>query len=195
MPSQPNGYTLSYAVRKPCGSVGRQMPWKPSQPAITSQFEHLTAPFLRAEANARRPMLEVVNADVRHLEQDLSVVLDALGDEVLHHLVLSVDRDDLAAGEFGQRNAMALVVEAQHDPLVDHALAIHPRTDTDVAQQLGGAHAPSNPRVDDARCNPAYAFSRMTQSMPSRCSRCASKRPEGPAPMIPTCVRMAYQFT
>src|SRR5688572_4372909 len=33
-------------------------------------------------------------------------------------------------------------------------------------------------------------FSTMTESMPLRCSRCPSMSPAGPAPMMPTCVRI-----
>src|SRR3569833_1624165 len=37
-------------------------------------------------------------------------------------------------------------------------------------------------------------FSMTTDSMPSRWSRCASSRPAGPAPTMPTCVRISDTF-
>ena len=37
MPSQPNGYSRSADLSTPSGIDGRETPWKPSQPAITSQ--------------------------------------------------------------------------------------------------------------------------------------------------------------
>ena len=48
--------------------LGRQTPWKPSQPAIRSHSELVLGAVLR-EADARELRLELVHGDVSDLEE------------------------------------------------------------------------------------------------------------------------------
>ena len=44
MPSQAYGYSRSQTVSRPAGTARRQIPWKPSQPAIASQLTSRLVP-------------------------------------------------------------------------------------------------------------------------------------------------------
>jgi|GEM_PF-6252890 hypothetical protein len=44
MPSHEYGYLRSATVSRPAGIASRQMPWKPSQPAIASQLTSCLVP-------------------------------------------------------------------------------------------------------------------------------------------------------
>ena len=47
MPTHPNGYSRSYGVSTPSGMLGRQTPWKPSQPPMKSHRSSLALQFRR----------------------------------------------------------------------------------------------------------------------------------------------------
>ena len=65
---------------------------------------------------------DALQPDVLHLEEDLPARVQPGGDQVLHDLLLTVD-PDRAAGEFGQRDPVALSSEAQLDALVQYLTA------------------------------------------------------------------------
>src|SRR3990170_7103273 len=65
----------------------------------------------------RRRGVQVVTRDVLYAEQQRAAGGQARGDQVLDHLVLRVDGDG-AAGELGERDAVAASGEAQIDAFV-----------------------------------------------------------------------------
>ena len=140
-------------------------------------------------ADPRLPGLEIVHADALGVEHDLPTGAQACGDQVLHHLVLAVDHHVLA-DEIGKIDAMVRAAEPHDHARVQHAFPPHALADTGIVQQLLRAvfqHAGADAVLDIRRGNAPPARS---NSMPCRCSRCDSSSPAGPAPTIPTCVRI-----
>ena len=122
------------------------------------------------EANARRLAIEIVNADVTRLEQNLSAVMQARLDEIFHHLVLRVDRDRAPAGQLVHVDAVTLPVKTQLDAVMDQPFAAqalaHPRRVQQIHRALfehAGADALFNvtgafaPRLRSTRCLPSGA--------------------------------------
>ena len=87
------------------GMLGRQMPWKPSQPAMKSHSSTCSVPF-EPEAHAGRSPSMPCNGDVLHLEMQRPAGRDARGHQILHHFLLAVDGHDMA-GELAEVDAMA----------------------------------------------------------------------------------------
>ena len=133
------------SARRP-GSAGRQMPWKPSQPAITSQCE-LALLAVRAVADERACRRRGRARSRPCASNRISPPAgETGGDEVLHHLVLAIDGHAAPAGELGEIDAVALALEAQLDAVMDEPLALHALAD---ARSRSGGRAPI------ARCTPA----------------------------------------
>ena len=149
MPSQPNGYSRSNVRSTPSGMLGRQTPWKPSQPAMTVALE-LVLLAVVAVADARPLGLEVVHRDVGDLEVQRQPVVETRGDQVLDDLVLAVDHDAAAAGQLAQRDAVALAVEPQLDAVVDEPLALHALAD---ARALSRSTVPCSSTPARIRCS------------------------------------------
>ena len=114
--------------------LGRQMPWKPSQPPMKSQSISCV-PAVVPEADYRRLAGEVVHADVVDLEQDLSAVGKPPRDQVLHHLLLAIDGDALA-DQLAEIDVVQRAVEAEMDAVVEHPLALHALADAGLDQQI-----------------------------------------------------------
>ena len=98
----------------------------------------------------RRPVrIEALERGDLCLEFDRRAVRKPRGDQVLHDLLLAVDRDHLAGDQFGKMNVDQLAVaEADIDRLVDHALAAQPLVEPKLGHQVdrallqhAGAHA------------------------------------------------------
>ena len=152
------------------------MPWKPSQPATTSQTRRTGSPPSRYSTTALRRE-EIRHPDIFDLEQDGRAGREAGGDEVLHDLLLAVDGDALA-GELGEVDAVPVAVDGDLDPMMDEGLAIEPLGQAEPAQELDrrllqhpGAHtaAPRRPG-----CDPR-----------ARPTRCRAPRAGGTAPVRP----------
>ena len=60
-------------------------------------------------------------------------------DQILHHLLLTVDVDELAAREAGQVEVDQLAREADVERVVDHALAAQAGIDAELGHQVDGA--------------------------------------------------------
>ena len=115
--------------------------------------DHVAAQLvlLPAVAVAQRWLVrvEAVRGHILDLEQERSAGLDAGGDQVLHDLLLAVDRDAAAAGELVERDPVPTATEAQlhavvHEPLALEALA-HAHLDQELDRALlqhTGADAP-----------------------------------------------------
>jgi hypothetical protein len=83
------------------------------------------------------PPVDARHGDRGGLEQHLPAGREPGRHQVFDHLLLPVHRDR-ATGEVGERDAVVLAVEAQRQPVVRQALAVHPLPQPDLAQQLGG---------------------------------------------------------
>ncbi len=105
--------------------LGRQTPWKPSQPAITSHSSSSSRPSCRYRISGRS-VSSVVHRDVRDLEVKGQTRLEAKADQVLDELGLAVDHDRAPVGEVAQRDPVALARELELDPVVDEPLALQP---------------------------------------------------------------------
>jgi len=95
--------------------------------------------------------VDVGDSDIADLEHDLATGVDARADQVLDDLLLPVDRDAAATGQGGHVDAMALAAEAKLDPVVNQALALQPRADAGIVQQIDAAlfqHACPNAMLD-----------------------------------------------
>ena len=60
-------------------------------------------------------------------------------DQILHHLLLAVDRDDLAGRQLRQVDVDDAAAEADVEPRVDHALALQPLAGAELVHQVDGA--------------------------------------------------------
>ena len=114
------------------------MPWKPSQPATMSQVERVVLAVV-PEADRGLVAGEAVETGRFRLEQDRHAAREIGRDQVLHHLLLAVDVDELAAGQAGQVEVDQLAGKADVERLVDHALAAQPGIDAEVGHQVDGA--------------------------------------------------------
>jgi hypothetical protein len=59
-------------------------------------------------------------------------------DQILHHLVLPVDGDGAAPRELRQIDPVPAAAEGEMNALVTHPLALQPRADAGVRQQIDG---------------------------------------------------------
>ena len=91
------------------------------------------------KADLGRAGVETVDAFGSRLEEDLSAGFEPGPDQVLDHFLLAVDRYRQPVGQVGEVDTVTAAVEAQFDPVVDGPLPLHPLTDADLLQQLGGA--------------------------------------------------------
>ena len=133
----------------PSGMLGRQTPWKPSQPAITSHSSSCLAPSW-VNASRGRVGLQVRHRDVADLEQQRPAAFQPRLDQILDHLGLPVD-DDRLAGQLVEGDPVTLAVELELDPVMDDPLALHPPAHAGLRQQVGGPlleHARANARLD-----------------------------------------------
>ena len=162
--------------------LGREMPWKPSQPATKSHSSSSSAPSC-AYRDARALALEVVERDVLDLEEQRAAALQARGDQVLDDLGLAVDHDRLA-GQLVEGDPVALAARLQLDARVDEPLAAHALPDARPRDRAPRRRARGRPPGSAPRRTSRLRFSRTTESIPATWSSCASVRPAGPAPTI-----------
>ena len=83
--------------------------------------------------------VEAVEAGRFRLEQDRHAAREIGRDQVLHHLLLAVDVDQLAAGEARQVEWISLPEKRMSSAVVDHALAAQPLIDAEIGHQVDGA--------------------------------------------------------
>ena len=123
------------------------MPWKPSQPATTAHSSVCRSPAC-VKAMLGASEVRPSSSTSETSKQDLGVVAQARGDEVLDDLLLAVDRDRPAVGEPAEVDAVALAVEAQLEAAVDERLAVQTVAEAGVGEQLDRA------LLQDARADP-----------------------------------------
>ena len=88
-----------------------------------------------AEANDGRVGGDAIDAHVAHLEQNLPAVVEELGDQVLHHLLLLVD-GDTPADQRPEIDVVELAAGAQENSIVKHALLEQARARADLDQEI-----------------------------------------------------------
>jgi hypothetical protein len=98
--------------------------------------EHLLG-FVVAETDPRLLAIETFDSDRLRLEQDVVADREAGVDEILHHLVLPVDRHHLA-GELGEGNAVAPAVETERETVMNQSLAVKAGGKAELVHQVDG---------------------------------------------------------
>ncbi len=131
-----------------------------------------------AEANVGPVRLDVVDGDVRHLEEQREIRVEPRGDQILHDLGLAVDRDRAPACELAQWDAMPLAVELKLDAVVDDSLVQHAVPHSRLDEEIGRAlleHAGADPVLDVVAATvlehdrlDALALEQAGQSQPGR---------------------------
>ncbi len=96
-------------------------------------------PALVGEPDRRLLGLDAVDGGVGHPEPDVAAVVEALGDEVLEHLVLGVDHHRPTAGQLGQVDPVQPALEREVDAVVDEPVAHHPVAHPGLAHQIDRA--------------------------------------------------------
>ena len=90
-------------------------------------------------ADLGKVRIQIVDAEVVDFEDDLAAGVQARLNQILDHLLLGVDRDGAAAGEFGHIDAVALPAEAEPDALVAQALPLQAFADPGFDHQVDRA--------------------------------------------------------
>src|SRR5262245_9195651 len=92
--------------------------------SVTPRYE-ITLDLVRfivlGEADLRLARFEIVDADIRHFEQQRSACALTRGDQVLHDFILSVDGDSPAC-QLYEVDVMTLSENIDVDAVVRHAL-------------------------------------------------------------------------
>ena len=114
------------------------------------------------EGDARPRAVEIVDRGLLGLEQDRPVIGEPPGDQVLHHFLLAIDGDCLAAGQLPEVEAVPMLADLDLDALMHEAFALEPRIEAGFPQGIDAAlleHAGAHPvlhigaaaRLDDDR--------------------------------------------
>ena len=130
--------------------LSRQMPWKPSQPATTSQLE---LDLLARRAGSGRAANRTPGRPPRRHRPRTSSgrpVSTLAAIQVLDDLLLPVDGDAAAVRKRGEIDPVPAPGELQLDPLVDEALAAQTVAHADLVQQV------DRPLLEDARADPLF---------------------------------------
>ena len=156
--------------------LGRQTPWKPSQPAMTSHSSSCSRALV-AEADARPLRLEIVHARRRRPRRAAAPASSRALDQVLHDLRLAVDDDAAPAGELAQRMRCRSPSNCSSMPWWTSPSRCMRSPDPGVAEQLGRSPARARPRGRGARRTRGCA----PRARPTRCPRgAAAARASGP---------------
>ena len=100
---------------------------------ITDDLMRLSAVL---EADARRLALEIVDADLTRLENNLPAVMQTRLNEILHHLVLRVNGDRAPSGQLVHVDAVTHPIKTQLDAVMDQPLAAHALSHSRRVQQI-----------------------------------------------------------
>ncbi len=122
-------------AERPPGIVGRQTPWKPSHPAMTSHSSTCCLTLVRIQ-HTRPLRLDLPDPDVVDIEQQRPSRGEPRLDQVLHDLRLPVHRDRLAPGERSHVDSVAFTRELQLDAFVHEALARHPLSHPRLGEEI-----------------------------------------------------------
>src|SRR6476661_5240032 len=114
--------------------------------AVATHYE-IAVDFLASpamlETDFRFLRLQVVNCDVVDLKEQRRAVGNSTVHEILHHFLLPVNRNALVH-QFFEVNTVQIAIDADIDPPMQHALALHAAADADVDEEV------SSPMLDQA---------------------------------------------
>ncbi len=102
---------------------------------MKSQIEFLILAVM-PETDFRRAAGDIVHAHVGHFEQDLPAIGQTPIDQILHHLLLTIDGHAFA-DELAEIDVVQCAVEAEMNAVVEHRLALHALTDAGLDQEVG----------------------------------------------------------
>ncbi len=100
---------------------------------------------------ARLMRRDLKQLDILDVELYVSPLVEACGNQVPQDLMLRVQRDGTPIRQFGERNAMALSIKAEFDPMMYGSFAPHAFAKPHVRQQIDCAllkHSGTNRRFD-----------------------------------------------
>ena len=123
---------------RPRGIDGRQTPWKPSQPAITSQRSSCASPPW-VKRIAGRSLSRSSTRTSSASNSGSAPAASRAREQVLDDLLLAVHRDAAAAGQLGEVDPVPAPGEAQLDAVVHEPLALHPVAEPALDQQVDRA--------------------------------------------------------
>jgi hypothetical protein len=101
-------------------------------------LEGLLLPFV-GEPDRGPVAVDALHTRVGDAEPDVAAIGEPLGDEVLQHLVLGVNRHGPATGGLEQVDPVQLPAEGEVDPVVDEPVAAQPVTHAGLGHQVHGA--------------------------------------------------------
>ena len=125
----------------PSGIDGRQTPWKPSQPAMKSQEISCDSPPVRKRIFG----LPLVFAPLTPKSCTLTSAASRktwpfaaarASKRSRHDLILRINRDGAAVGEFLEVNAMSAAAETKPDAVVGKPFAFEPLANTRLFEQI-----------------------------------------------------------
>ncbi len=157
---------LEHARCSPSGKLGRQMPWKPSQPAMKSQSISCALPSCVKRIFGRSPVRScTLTSSTSNSSGPPSA--QPLRDQILHHLLLAVDGDALA-DQLLEIDAVQLAVDADIDAPVQHRLRASCARRRRRRSADRRPNARSGRRGCGFRCKSRLRFSMMIDSMPCK---------------------------
>lgn len=116
---------------------------------IATQFVRFPAAVKSNARFCRRTRIcKIVDAHVFHFVEDLPTGFASRSIEILDHLVLSVDRDSLPAGQFREINPVRPPPESQVHSVMDEPLFLQPLANSRLNHQVNSSllqHARSHP--------------------------------------------------
>ena len=150
MPSQPNGKIAVVDRERILRDGGAADAVEAVAAGDDVAFERLV-PALVLEMDRRPLAVEAVDVRRLGLEQDRAAARQPRRDQILHHLLLAIDRDDLARRQHRQVDVDDAAAEADVEPRVGHALAMQPLAGAELVHQVDGAllqHAGAHAALD-----------------------------------------------
>ena len=147
-------------------------------------------PALMLEMDRRRLAVEPVDMRRLGLEQDRDAARQRHRDQILHHLLLAIDGDDLARRQHRQVDVDRAAVIADVEPRVGHALAMQPLAGAKLVHQIDGAvlqHAGADAALDIVA---AARFQHHAFDAGAMQQQRAGTDRRARAPTMPTCVRI-----
>ncbi len=92
-----------------------------------------------AVAHARALAVDAFELHLLDLELDLAAAREPRRDQILHDLLLAVNRERAPARELGERDAIAPLVEREQQPVVNQSLAVQALGQAQLVEQVDGA--------------------------------------------------------
>ncbi len=104
---------------------------------ITAQFNRIAILDI---SNTRLVSLDIMQADILRLENDLAAMIKAGSDQILGHLGLAVNHHGRTTGQFFDIHMLALAINTDIDAAMNDALALHAGINADPLHQADRPH-------------------------------------------------------